>query len=225
MRKQLGYHYAMGMSAVHLGWIGFGVPLNFIEEQEPRPLAFRNHRSAEEEAAFVDREHEAGMREGSFVEVRREDLLGICPLQVEKHPTTGKCRLCQDARWINGHLPNVEFRMESLNVGLGDVVQPGDKLFTTDIEKAYYCVPLHPSARPYLGWSWRGKYFMPTCLIFGLSIAPRVFTKLMRPMMAFMRSLQVRVLGMIDDYMWAAQPSSHMLRDQVRLCCLSSDGS
>src|SRR5690606_1116916 len=34
----------------------------------------------------------------------------------------------------------------------------------------------------------------------------RVFTKVMRPMMAFMRSLGVRVLGMIDDYMWAEQP-------------------
>ena len=218
LRKQLGYHQAMGMSAVHLGWIGFGVPLNFIEEQEPAALAFHNHKSAMEEADFVDSEHEAGLREGSFVEVRREMLKGICPLQVEKHPSSGKRRLCQDARWINGHLPNVEFRMESLNVELGDVVQPGDKAITTDIDKAYYCVALHPSAQAYLGWSWRGKYYMPTCLIFGLSIAPRVFTKLMRPMMAFMRSLHVRVLGMIDDYMWAAQPeNSEALRDVVRI--------
>ena len=225
LRKQLGYHYAMGMSAVHLGWIGFGVPLNFIEEREPEVLAFHNHKSAMEEGEFVDAEHEAGVREGSFSEVRREMLLGICPLQVEKHPVTGKRRLCQDARWINGHLPNVEFRMESLNVELGDVVQPGDKLFTTDIEKAYYCVPLHPLAQPYLGWSWRGKYYMPTCLIFGLSTAPRIFTKLMRPMMAFMRSLHVRVLGMIDDYMWAAQPGeAATVREAVKVCCRRWDG-
>ena len=203
---------------LHLGWIGFGVPLNFIEEQAPEPLAFHNHKTAMEEAEFVDQEHEAGLREGSFMEVRRDQLLGICPLQVEKHPTTGKRRLCQDARWINGHLPNVEFRMESLNVELGDVVQPGDKSITTDIDKAYSCVALHRDAQPYLGWSWRGKYYMPTCLIFGLSIAPRVFTKLMRPMMAFMRSLNVRVLGMIDDYMWADQPGRiERVRDMVKV--------
>ena len=218
LRKQLGYHHAMGMSAVHLGWIGFGVPLNFIEGRKPEPLAFHNHRSALEEADFVDGEHEAGLREGSFVEVRRDQLLGICPLQVEKNPTSGKRRLCQDARWINGHLPNVEFRMESLNVELGDVVQPGDKAFTTDVDKAYYCVALHPDAQPYLGWSWRGKFYMPTCLIFGLSTAPRIFTKLMRPMMAFMRSLHVRVLGMIDDYMWADQPDRiGPVREAVRV--------
>ena len=218
LRKQLGYHHAMGMSAVHLGWIGFGVPLNFIEGKKPEPLAFHNHRSALEEADFVDSEHEAGLREGSFVEVRRDQLLGICPLQVEKNPTSGKRRLCQDARWINGHLPNVEFRMESLNVELGDVVQPGDKAFTTDVDKAYYCVALHPDAQPYLGWSWRGKFYMPTCLIFGLSTAPRIFTKLMRPMMAFMRSLHVRVLGMIDDYMWADQPNRiGAVREAVRV--------
>jgi hypothetical protein len=206
LRRFLGYHQAMGMSAVHLGWIGFGVPLNFIPEKEPEVLAFRNHKSAQEEEAFVDAEHAAGLLDGSFVQVKRRMLKGICPLQVEKHPTSGKRRLCQDLRWINGHLPNVEFRMESLNVELGDVMQPGDKLFTTDIDKAYYCLSVHPDARPFLGWQWKGKYYMPTCLVFGLSTAPRIFTKIMRPMMAFMRSLGVRVLGMIDDYMWAAKP-------------------
>ena len=206
LRRQLGYHYALGMSPVHLGWIGFGVPLNFIPERVPEVLAFRNHRSAEEEGEFVDKEHATGVREGSFRVVTRSVLKGICPLQVEKHPVSGKRRLCQDLRWINGHLPNVEFRMESLNVELGDIVRPGDKLFTTDIEKAYYCLAIHPQAQPYLGWKWRSSYYMPTCLVFGLSTAPRVFTKVMRPMMAFMRSLGIRVLGMIDDYMWAEQP-------------------
>src|SRR5690606_23465294 len=134
LRKQLGYHQALGMSAVHLGWIGFGVPLHFISEKQPEVLAFRNHKSAMDEAPFVDQEHSAGLADGSFVEVRREQLKGICPLQVEKHPVSGKRRLCQDLRWINGHLPNVQFRMESLHVELGHVVRPGDKLFTTDIE-------------------------------------------------------------------------------------------
>ena len=218
LRRFLGYHQAMGMSAVHIGWIGFGVPLNFIPEKTPEVLAFKNHKSAHEEGEFVDKEHSAGLADGSFVEVTRAVLKGICPLQVEKHPTSGKLRMFQDLRWINGHLPNVEFRMESLHVELGDVVQPGDKLFTTDIEKAYYCLPLHPDARPYLGWQWRGRYFMPTCLVFGLSTAPRIFTKIMRPMMAFMRSLGVRVLGMIDDYMWAARPDeTKQLRAAVRM--------
>jgi hypothetical protein len=216
LRAQLGYHKAMGMSAVHLGWIGFGVPLHFVTAKPPAPIAFRNHRSAMEEAAFVDAEHEANSAAGSYVEVHREQLRGICPLQVEKN-SSGKLRLCQDLRWINGHLPNVEFRMESLHTELGDVVQPADKLLTTDIEKAYYCLPLHPDAQAYLGWQWRGKYYMPTCLVFGLSTAPRIFTKIMRPMMAFMRSLGVRVLGMIDDYMWAAKADKMKgLREAVK---------
>ena len=206
LRKQLGYHKAMGMSSVHIGWLGFGIPLNFIREKAPEVLAFRNNKTAEEEADFVDQEHATCLADGTFVEVQRNQLKGICPLQVEKHPVTGKRRLCQNLKWINGHLPNVEFKMESLHTELGDVVKPGDKVFTTDLEKAYYCVALHPDAQPYLGWMWKGKYYMPTCLVFGLSTAPRIFTKIMRPMMAFMRSLCVRVLGMIDDYMWASRP-------------------
>lgn len=203
LKKQLGYHKALGMGSVHLGWIGFGVPLNFIREKEPRPLAFRNHKSAMEEEEFVDKEHANNLKDGSYVKVPREHLKGICPLQVVKHPVSLKRRLVQDLRWINGHLPNVKFRMESLHKELGDVVEPDDLLFTTDIAKAYYCLAMHPDAQQYLGWEWKGEFYMPTCLVFGLASAPRIFTKIMRPMMAFFRSLGVRVLGMIDDYMWA----------------------
>ena len=188
LRRQLGYHKAMGMSSVHIGWIGFGVPLKFIQERTPRAMAFRNHASAMEEEAFVDGEHAASVKDGSYIEVQRSALRGICPLQVVKHPVSGKRRLVQDLRWINGHIPNVMFRMESLHRELGDIVQRGDKLMTTDIAKAYYCLAMHPDAQSYLGWEWKGKFYMPTCLVFGLSSAPRIFTKIMRPMMAFMRS-------------------------------------
>jgi hypothetical protein len=210
LRKRLGYHKALGMSTVHLGWIGFGVPLKFVErngvEIPPEPLMFRNHQTALEEAEFVDKEHAARVADGSYVVVGKDRLRGVCPLQVVKHPVSGKRRLVQDLRWINGHVPNVVFKMESLHRELGDVVKPQDKLMTTDIEKAYYCLAMHPDAQEYLGWEWKGKFYMPTCLVFGLSSAPRIFTKIMRPMMAFMRSAGVRVLGMIDDYLWAARP-------------------
>jgi hypothetical protein len=97
LRKCLGYHKAMGMSSVHIGWIGFGVPVKFAEEcGTPKPLAFRNHKSAEEEGEFVDKEHATCVADGTYLEVPREMLRGICPLQVAKHPVSGKLRLCQD---------------------------------------------------------------------------------------------------------------------------------
>jgi hypothetical protein len=224
LRRRLGYHKAMGMSSVHLGWIGFGVPLEFVQDHAPRPLAFRNHKSTAEEEEFIDKEHETGVADGSYVVVDRAELKGICPLQVVKHPVSGKRRLVQDLRWINGHLPNVPFKMESLHNELGDIVRRGDKLLTTDITKAYYCLAMHPDAQRYLGWEWKGKFYMPTCLVFGLSTAPRVFTKIMRPMMAFMRSLAVRVLGMIDDYLWAEQPENIARVKQAVLAVLPGLG-
>jgi hypothetical protein len=80
LRRRLGYHKAMGMSSVHIGWIGFGVPVKFAEEcGAPRPLAFRNHnyKSAEEEGTFVDKEHATCVADGSYLEVLREMLKGI----------------------------------------------------------------------------------------------------------------------------------------------------
>jgi hypothetical protein len=125
---------------------------------------------------------------------------------------SGKLRLCEDLCWVNGHVPNVKFRMESLALHqeLGDVMKLGDRPLTTDIAKAYYCLAMRPDseAQRYLGWMWRGKYYMLSCLVFGLSSAPSIFTKIMRPMMAFMRSAGVRVLGMIDHNLsdWGDTP-------------------
>ena len=97
--------------------------------------------------------------------------------------------------------------METLNKHLGNVVVPGDKLFTTDIEKAYYQVPLHPDTQRYLCWKHRDKWYCPTILVFGLGTAPLIFTKIMRVPLRYMRSKDVRVTNIIDDFLWAARPA------------------
>jgi hypothetical protein len=71
LRKRLGYHKAMDMSRGMLGWIEYGVPLQFIKEQRPRAMAFRNYASAEEGAEFVNKEHASNVLVGSYVEVER----------------------------------------------------------------------------------------------------------------------------------------------------------
>jgi hypothetical protein len=136
--------------------------------------------------------------------VQPQEVKIVNPLQVEVNKK-GKRRMCSDLRWPNGFLPDYEFSMENLNRQLKDVVRPGDVMFTTDIAKAYYAAPLEHESSKYICWRHRNKFIRPTILVFGLNLAPMIFTKLMRPMMKFMRCLGVRVLGMIDDYLWATE--------------------
>ena len=52
----------------------------------------------------------------------------------------------------------------------------GTLLAKIDIRSAYRIVPVHPDDRPLLGMHWKGQLYMDTCLLFGLWLAPRIFT-------------------------------------------------
>ena len=53
---------------------------------------------------------------------------------------------------------------------------------------AYYAVPIHPESRKYLRFQFKGTTYEFRCLPFGLSLAPRVFTRILRPIVAKLRS-------------------------------------
>ena len=210
LRKNLGYWYVIGANSTVLSWLGYGVPMRFLTE--PEPYAFRNHtKSLEGHEEFVRAEHATHVEDGSFVclspaSIRAGAVRILNPIMVSVNKKN-KPRMCHDMRWPNGYLPHVEFRMETLQRELADVVAEGDVLLAIDIAKAYYSVPLHPDAQAYLCWVYDGKVYKPTVLVFGVSPAPHVFTKIMRPWMQLCRSTLVKLMGMIDDYLFAVPPA------------------
>lgn len=56
-----------------------------------------------------------------------------------------------------------------------------------DLEYAYYAVPIHHESRKYLRFQFEGTTFEFICLPFGLSLAPRVFTRILRLVVAKLR--------------------------------------
>ena len=79
-------------------------------------------------------------------------------------------------------------------------------MITTDVASAYYEVPLHKESQPYCAWFHDGKWYKPTILVFGLSIAPFIFTKIMKVPLTFMRSLDICGSNCIDDNIWMGPP-------------------
>ena len=60
-------------------------------------------------------------------------------------------------------------------------------------------VPLRAQDQRYVQFSWDGKFFQFRTLCFGLSIAPWAFTKLLKPIIAYLRALGVRLIVYLDD--------------------------
>ena len=74
----------------------------------------------------------------------------------------------------------------------------------TDFKDAYLSVPIHESCRKFLRFLWKGTFYQFKALPFGLCSAPRIFTKVLKPVAAFLRSKAIRVLIYLDDFLLLA---------------------
>ena len=69
-----------------------------------------------------------------------------------------------------------------------------------DLSDAYFSVPSDPShKKKYLKFLWKGRLYQFTCLAQGLSCAPRVFTKLLKPVYSHLRLKGHVSSGYLDD--------------------------
>ena len=76
-------------------------------------------------------------------------------------------------------------------------------MFKFDLKQGYHHIDIFEDHQTYLGCAWEidGKlrYFVFTVLPFGLSPAPRVFTKVLRPLVALWRSKGIKIVLFLDD--------------------------
>jgi len=67
-----------------------------------------------------------------------------------------------------------------------------------DLEDAYLSVPVRESSRKFLRIFWKGTCYQFKALPFGLCSAPRIFTKVLKPVAPFLRRKAIRVLIYLD---------------------------
>ena len=84
------------------------------------------------------------------------------------------------------------------------LIKPNDFMATIDLRHAYYTVPIAEEQRKYLRFIWNDKLYQHTCLPNGISCAPRIYTKLMKPVYATLRQKGHTNTGYIDVSLLAA---------------------
>ena len=73
-----------------------------------------------------------------------------------------------------------------------------------DLKDAYFSIPIHQEHRQWLHFQWQQQVYQFQCLPFGLSSAPQVFTKVTRPIVAWLRQLGIRMVAYIDNFLLLA---------------------
>ena len=101
--------------------------------------------------------------------------------------------------------------MEGLHI-VRSLLQKEDFMMKLDLKDAYYAIPIHPSHRKYLRFVYQNRVYEFQCLPFGLSSAPRAFTKSLKPVLAVLPSLGIQIVIYIDDMLPLHQQSKVLQR-------------
>ena len=117
---------------------------------------------------------------------------------------SGGWRPVLDLSALNRFLRSVHFRMET-PLSIREAVQEGDWAASIDLSDAYFHLMVHERDRKYLRFQWGGRTFQFRCLPFGLSLAPWIFTRLVREYLLSLRSLGIRIRAYLDDWLVLAE--------------------
>ena len=82
---------------------------------------------------------------------------------------------------------------------LKDLLRKGDFMVKIDLKDAYFTVPVWQNHLKFLRFVWKETIYDFACLPFRLASAPRVFTKLMKPVVGLLRQLGIRRKVYLDD--------------------------
>ena len=68
-----------------------------------------------------------------------------------------------------------------------------------DLQDAYLTIPVGPKSKIFFRLFWKGVLYQFTCLPLGSSPSARLFTKTLKPVIAFLRSMGIHLLIFLDD--------------------------
>ena len=112
----------------------------------------------------------------------------------------GTYRPVIDLSRLNKFIENSHFQMENISC-LKTLLRRGDFMTCIDLKDAYLSVHVHKSSQKYLCFQWRNRCYAFLGLPFGLNTAPRVFTKLLKPVAAYLRKRGIRIIVYLDDFL------------------------
>ncbi len=125
----------------------------------------------------------------------------------------GRFRLCTDYRPLNEFQSKRPFKMENIQ-SIAETIQPWDFGMLVDLTDCYLTMGLHPSQRKYCRFRHPvgEERLQWTTVSFGMSEAPRICTKLLRPLVGLLKQLGIRCVIYIDDLLILHQDRTRLVR-------------
>ena len=98
----------------------------------------------------------------------------------------GTIRTVIDLSTLNTFVGNSHFHMEILS-SIKSLLRSGNFMTKLDLQDAYLTEAMDPLLQKFRWFIWKDKVYQSQALPSGLNVAPRVFTKLLKLVAAFLR--------------------------------------
>uniref|UniRef100_A0AC34FUH3 Reverse transcriptase domain-containing protein n=1 Tax=Panagrolaimus sp. ES5 TaxID=591445 RepID=A0AC34FUH3_9BILA len=130
----------------------------------------------------------------------------------------GSLRPVINLKGLNKRLQIPHFKMEGL-LTVKDILSKDSVMAKIDLKDAYFSIPIHKKHRKYLVFRALGKLYAFRALPFGLATAPFVYTRVSKKVAAYLRSLGIRLVVYLDDWLIIADSPKELLKqlDCVKL--------
>lgn len=110
----------------------------------------------------------------------------------------GSHRFILNLKKLNKFIVTEHFKLEDLRAAMKLVMQ-GDFMASIDLEDAYFAIPIHRDYCKFLRFEFQGQLYEFLVLPFGLATSPFVFTKVMKPIVNYLRSKGYKSVIYLDD--------------------------
>ena len=187
-----------------------------VRVQKPPSMPFQGH--------LHTASHRQGQAQGTTARNQpapKESDRESTPEQIAFHSPfflttkSGDWRPILNLKRLNKYIKPPSFKMASLAAVLPEL-QRNCWGASLDLKDAYLHVAIHPSSRKWLGFAIGDENFRFRCLPFGLSLAPRTFTRVVKVIAEHLRRQVVYIFIYLDDWLLTA-PSPEILQDQVHM--------
>ena len=131
---------------------------------------------------------------------------------------SGDYRVILNLKILNEYIHKSKFKLEGYSIIINMICR-GDFMCSIDMRDAFLMVSMFPDFFRFLCFIWEGVRYCYTCMPFGLTSAPRIFTKIMKCVLVFLRSRGLRVTAFFDDLIIFAESAS-LLLEHLHFACL-----
>ena len=191
----------IGTNETVLKWLSDGDKFEFLKT--PLPFFKHNKQLSFSASTFLRDEIKRLLRKKYIIPSKSEF---ISPLSCVPKKSGGY-RLIINLRHLNDHCKKLSHKIEDIKC-VTSIVKPNDLFTSIDLCDSFYHFRIHKDFQKYLSFKFEGQCFSYCVLPFGFSLSPYFHTKILRPVVAYLRSLNIRLNLYVDDFLIAAKRSS-----------------